>query len=193
MSSRAGSLSKKRPSLTLTTIATSDSTLPVGVHYENQRCRPQRPSLFGRLRSSINTPSTSLYGPSGPSPQPEDFWLPPEQPERYFVDSVGIVIPGVKNRKQCDQSMTHLITTWRMCDPLEYTTDCADHGITYADYCRLVDFLANYLQTSPMESERRSRRSLCSVLVSLPRTMKSTSDNIIALVWYLLRAAFQCL
>jgi hypothetical protein len=55
-----------------------------------------------------------------------------------------MVIPGVCNRKRCTHPLAHFIINWRLCEPIEYTTALADHGITYGDYCRLLTLLANF-------------------------------------------------
>jgi hypothetical protein len=56
-----------------------------------------------------------------------------------------MVIPGVTNRSQCAHPLAHFVTNWRLCEPIEYTTSLADHGITYSDYYRLIAALEDFL------------------------------------------------
>lgn len=58
----------------------------------------ERPSVLSRLRSSIST-TTSLLISSKVSVVPSDFLTLPEQPEKRFADSIGIVCPGVSDRQ----------------------------------------------------------------------------------------------
>jgi hypothetical protein len=62
-----------------------------------------------------------------------------------------MVIPGVSNRRQCPHPLAHFVTNWRLCQPIEYTTALADHGITYTDYCRLTAALEDFLDGIPNE------------------------------------------
>ncbi|KAF2257080.1 hypothetical protein BU26DRAFT_446332, partial [Trematosphaeria pertusa] len=114
----------------------------------------RRPSILTRIRSSIST--SGSMSARRPLIHPSDFQLPPEEPEKHFIDSIGMVIPGVCNRNQCAHPLAHFITNWRLCEPIEYTTALADHGITYTDYCRLIAALANFLDEIPNETKTRT-------------------------------------
>ena len=62
----------------------------------------------------------------------------------------------MSDRNQCAHPLAHFITNWRLCEPIEYTTALADHGITYTDYCRLIVVLENFLDGIKNDSRRRS-------------------------------------
>jgi hypothetical protein len=53
-----------------------------------------------------------------------------------------------------------------MCEPIEYTTALADHGVTYADYCRLVTTLRKFLLKIRNRKKRRKCRGECVVVSS---------------------------
>jgi hypothetical protein len=118
---------------------------------------PKRPSVLMRLRSSISTSGMSPHSIRRPSVPPSDFSIPPEQPERHFIDSIGMVIPGVCDQNQCPHPLAHFITNWRLCEPIEYTTPLAEHGITYSDYSRLIAALENFLGEISNEPKRKAR------------------------------------
>lgn len=117
----------------------------------------RRPYRLSRFRSSTSTIGTSSHEIQISSVHPSDFQIPPEQPEKHFIDSIGMVIPGVCNRNRCSHPLAHFVTHWRLCDPIEYTTSLADHGITYTDYCRLTAALSNFVDEIPIEQKRSSR------------------------------------
>lgn len=123
------------------------STQSAPVDYSDE----SRPSIISRLKSSISTFSTAPSIPRRQSIVPNDFLSLPDFPEKHFIDSVGMVIPGVSDRKQCSHPVAHFVINWRLCDPIEYTTALADHGITYPDYCLLLAALANFLEDMPPE------------------------------------------
>jgi hypothetical protein len=114
----------------------------------------RRPSLLRRIKSSLSASGSSSHSIRRDSVQPSDFSLLPEQPERLFIDSIGMVIPGVCNRTQCEHPLAHFIANWRLCEPIEYTTALAEHGITYSDYSRLVVALANFLDGATNEVKK---------------------------------------
>lgn len=87
--------------------------------------------------------------------QASDFRLPPQQPENRFVDDIGILFPGVSDRQQCTRSEAHFVTSFRLCEPTEYTIVLADHGLTYEDYCRLITALWNFLNKIWTEIKKR--------------------------------------
>jgi hypothetical protein len=112
-----------------------------------------RPSVLHRLRSSVSATSSSKPTVRRPSVQPTEFRMPPEQPERRFVDSIGVVCPGVIDRSQCAHPLAHFVSSFRMCQPIEYTTALADHGLTDSDYRRLLAALSNFLDRHAAESD----------------------------------------
>ncbi|KAF2116825.1 hypothetical protein BDV96DRAFT_462477, partial [Lophiotrema nucula] len=116
----------------------------------------RRRSLFDLLRTSRALSNTGPAANARSVVYAADFGQPPEHPEKRFIDSVGIVIPGVCDRIQCLRSSAHFIISWRLCEPIEYTTSLADHGVTYSDYSRLVAALANFLDGIPREIRRRN-------------------------------------
>ncbi|KAF1999122.1 hypothetical protein P154DRAFT_554931 [Amniculicola lignicola CBS 123094] len=145
-----------RPSLTSTVISTSVFTI-VDTQTESKSGDSQRrPSILSRLKSSITT--TSTYTSRRRSIQASDFRLLPEYPERRFIDSVGMVIPGVCDRKPCERSPGHFVANWRLCEPTEYTTILADHGITYTDYTRLLAALEEFVEDIPKEAGLAPKR-----------------------------------
>ncbi|KAF2272929.1 uncharacterized protein EI97DRAFT_436534 [Westerdykella ornata] len=127
----------------------STQSAPVDSPLESSGSR--RPSIISRLKSSISTFSTATGGPQRLAVSPEDFLSLPESPEKRFIDSVGMVIPGVCDRKQCSHPLAHFVINWRLCNPIEYTTALADHGITFSDYTLLLAALANFLEDMPPE------------------------------------------
>ncbi|KAH7116782.1 hypothetical protein B0J11DRAFT_100786 [Dendryphion nanum] len=148
-----------RPSLTST--ATSASLFTIDLHPEHKQpdTPSRRPSILSRLRSSISATSAIQNRSRRPSVHPCDFRKPPEYPEKHFIDSVGMVIPGVCNRNPCSHPLSHFVINWRLCEPIEYTTALADHGITYTDYCLLLTALANFVDEMPNELKRKPRRT----------------------------------
>ncbi|KAF7571055.1 hypothetical protein A1F94_006018 [Pyrenophora tritici-repentis] len=113
-------------------------------------------STISRLKS---LPKTGLSRQNVPrfNVQPSDFRIPPEQPEKRFVDDIGMIIPGVCDREQCADPRTHFVASFRLCEPIEYTTALADHGITYTDYVRLIAALFNFLEDTSKDARRRNR------------------------------------
>lgn len=117
----------------------------------------RRPSMLRRLRSSISTTSSKSHMPRRPIVHPSDFREPPEVPENRFVDSAGVVIPGVCDRVQCTHSRVHFVFAFRLSETMEYTTTLAEHGITYTDYVRLIDAVWNLCTELSMHNQRSSR------------------------------------
>jgi hypothetical protein len=99
-----------------------------------------------RFRSSVSSASKSGPTVRRQSVAPSDFCALPERPEKRFVDSIGIVCPGVIDRLQCNHLTVHFVSTFRICAPIEYSTALADHGITYTDYTRLLTILKNFVR-----------------------------------------------
>jgi len=97
------------------------------------------------LKSTISIRHSTLENIRKSVVQASDFRLPPQQPEKRFVDDIGILFPGVSDRQQCAQSEAHFVTSFRLCEPTEYTTALADHGLTYEDYRRLITALRDFL------------------------------------------------
>ncbi|KAF1916953.1 hypothetical protein BDU57DRAFT_450408 [Ampelomyces quisqualis] len=128
---------------------------------------------LSRWRSSPSTRSASRSRPR-PSVEPTDFRTPSEHPEKRFVDSIGIVCPGVTDRVQCDHPLAHFVFTFRICEPIEYTTVLADHGITYADYSRLLASLQNFMDDHVVEARRQgSHEKLPSITGNKPSASRS--------------------
>jgi hypothetical protein len=154
-SSSFGGSRRSRPSLTSSLTST---TISVDVRPERKNTEPStrrpslRPSLKARLRSSL-----SSHRAARPSIHPSKFQNDPEQPEKHFIDSIGMVIPGVCSRTRCEHPRAHFVSHWRLCEPIEYTTSLADHGITYTDYSRLIGALLKGLDDTPSEPKRRHR------------------------------------
>ncbi|KAF2829976.1 hypothetical protein CC86DRAFT_276302, partial [Ophiobolus disseminans] len=120
----------------------------------------RRPSAFRRLRSSIGTVSSHPTS-QRPAVEPSDFRAPSEQQEKRFVDSIGVVCPGVCDRPQCAHPLAHFVSTFRICQPIEYTTALADHGLTYTDYSRLRTALKIFLEDQVVDAKiRESQESL---------------------------------
>jgi hypothetical protein len=138
------------PRPTLASSATTPSVYTVET-FTHISAAPKHPSLFRRLRSSISSGSTSKISAHRPSVEPSDFLTPPETPEKRFVDAIGIVCPGVSDRVQCDHHLAHFVSTFRLCQPIEYTTALADHGLTYTDYCHLLVALSDFLKKHSIE------------------------------------------
>jgi hypothetical protein len=126
-------------------------------------------SILTRLKSSISSSGVSPHSARRSSVQPSDFLFPPEEPEKRFVDSIGMVIPGVCDRSRCALSSAHFITNWRLSEPVEYTTALADHGITYSDYNRLLVALANFLEEISNKSNRSSIRATSHGQAAIPK------------------------
>ncbi|KAF1832120.1 hypothetical protein BDW02DRAFT_571365, partial [Decorospora gaudefroyi] len=116
----------------------------------------RRPSTISRLKSSMGTGSSTKQPQHRPVVHPDDFQTIPEQPEKRFVDGIGMVFPGVCDRPQCAHPHAHFVSSFRLCEPIEYTTALADHGITYTDYSRLVTALMNFLEEANVSKRRRS-------------------------------------
>jgi hypothetical protein len=152
-SSPFGSSRRSQPSLTS---SLTSATISVDVRPERKTTEPStrraslRPSLKARLQSS-----SSSYGTARPSIHPSEFQKDSEQPEKHFIDSIGMVIPGVCNRFRCEHPRAHFVSHWRLCEPVEYTTALADHGVTYTDYSRLISALLEVLDDAPSEPKRR--------------------------------------
>ncbi|KAJ4368905.1 hypothetical protein N0V83_005987 [Neocucurbitaria cava] len=116
----------------------------------------RRPSVLSRWRSSVSTASSTKEVRR--AILPEDFQTPPEQPERHFIDAIGMIIPGVCDRSRCSHLRAHFVSTFRLCEPIEYTTTLADHGITYTDYSRLLSALSNFLDEITSESKQKKNK-----------------------------------
>ncbi|KAI8934790.1 hypothetical protein NX059_008475 [Plenodomus lindquistii] len=128
-------------STTLHTIYTTQS------HTDSSKAKERRrPYLMNRLRSSSRRK---------PDFQPTDFQLSAEEPEKRFVDSIGMVLPGVNDRAQCTRLRAHVVSVFRLCEPIEYSTALADHGLTYTDYGQLIRLLFHVLNTRSTEETRR--------------------------------------
>ncbi|OAL50197.1 hypothetical protein IQ07DRAFT_567976 [Pyrenochaeta sp. DS3sAY3a] len=121
----------------------------------------QRPSVLTRLRSSISTKSAPSRLSPRPTVLPSDFQRCPQEPEKHFVDSIGMIHPGVCDRSQCKHPIAHFVSMFRLCEPIEYTTALADHGITYTDYDLLLNALSNFL-----EEVSKGRKSDVGLVVS---------------------------
>ncbi|KAF1962983.1 hypothetical protein CC80DRAFT_521880 [Byssothecium circinans] len=124
------------PSPTTSTNITAEAFL------ERKISRSSRPSILSRLRSSISAGDRSPTSGKRPPIHPSDFKTPPEQPEKHFIDSIGM----------CTHPLAHFVTHWRLCQPIEYTTSLADHGITYADHTMLLAALEDFLDELPKEN-----------------------------------------
>ncbi|KAH8730427.1 hypothetical protein GQ44DRAFT_442532 [Phaeosphaeriaceae sp. PMI808] len=123
------------------------------------------PSILKRIKSSMSTFSANTFSTISPltqrtSAEPADFSAPPEQPEKRFVDSIGIVCPGVCDKAQCTHQVAHFISNFRICQPIEYTTALADHGLTYSDYSRLLTALRNFMEDNSVEMKKGSQEVL---------------------------------
>jgi hypothetical protein len=151
--------SKTSPSIYAINSCPGDISVPAG----------RRPSVFGRIVSSISTTSTSHLPSRRPSVDPSDFLAPPEHPEKRFIDTIGIVCPGVCDRTQCASPLAHFVSTFRICQPIEYTTALADHGLTHTDYVRLRSALEAFLESETVDTKT------CNSQESLPYV--STSDS----------------
>jgi hypothetical protein len=116
----------------------------------------RQPSVLHRLRSSVSATLSPKQTLRRASIAPTDFRLPPEQPEKRFIDSIGVVCPGVTDRSQCSHPLAHLVSSFRMCQPIEYTTALADHGLTYLDYCRLLAALSDFLDRHAAELDKNA-------------------------------------
>jgi hypothetical protein len=114
-----------------------------------------RSSVSNWLRSSINRPA-SLLSSQRLIVEPSDFLTDPEQPEKHVVDSIGIACPGISDRRQCASPLAHFVSTFRICQPIEYNTALADHGITYTDYCRLRIALKAFLVDQDLKTKMHS-------------------------------------
>ncbi|KAF2655305.1 hypothetical protein K491DRAFT_693050 [Lophiostoma macrostomum CBS 122681] len=136
----------------------------------------RRPSILSRFRS--RSVSESYTRPHRLSIQPLDFQFPTEEPEKHFIDPIGMVIPGVCNRRRCSHPLSHFVTNWRLCEPVEYTTALADHGITHNDHDRLLAALVNFLETLPPEHMRKPKGTrLFSSRWWSKRRMKTTDEE----------------
>ncbi|KAF2036091.1 hypothetical protein EK21DRAFT_83805 [Setomelanomma holmii] len=140
----------------------------------------RRPSILSRLRSSISTASTSNLLTKRPSIEPPDFRTLPEQPEKRFVDSIGVVCPGVCDRPQCAHPCAHFVSTFRICQPIEYTTALADHCLTYSDYCRLLSALKNFLVEHSVEMKLKSSQEALPSALENPAYFIGSHDNVAA-------------
>ncbi|KAE8845967.1 hypothetical protein HRS9139_00534 [Pyrenophora teres f. teres] len=118
--------------------------------------RKGKSSTISRLKS---LPKTGLSRQTfqRSTVRPSDFRIPPEQPEKRFADGIGMIFPGVCDRTQCADPQSHFVTSFRLCEPIEYTTALADHGITYTDYVRLITALLNFLEDTSKNARRRNR------------------------------------
>lgn len=143
--------------------ASSSATSPSIYAPENFRSsfkprhKPQR-SVIQRLRESVRVSSHPDLAQQTRSIEPSEFLNLPEQPEKLFVDSIGVVCPGVSDRPQCAHPLTHFVSAFRICQPLEYTTALAEHGLTYTDYCRLLAALKIFLVGNEPITSRTCRQ-----------------------------------
>jgi hypothetical protein len=112
-------------------------------------------NALSRFRSSISSASKSGPPARRESVSPSDFCSHPERLEKRFVDSIGIVCPGVVDRLQCDYPTVHFVWTFRICAPIEYSTALADHRITYTDYSRLLTGLKNFVEDHAVNTRRK--------------------------------------
>lgn len=101
-----------------------------------------RPSMWKRLKSSTSLSSTARHLHKSVI-CPSDFQELPEIPETRFIDSAGVVIPGVCDRIPCASQRVHFVSAIQLSEPIEYTTALAEHGITYSDYARLIEAMQN--------------------------------------------------
>lgn len=138
------------------TLTTSQSIEPSGPHKVDSNAT--HPSVLRQLRSSRSTLSEALQPLKSAAYRPK-FETPPENPENRFIDSAGIVIPGVCDRSQCRHPRVHFVSAFQLSDPTEYTTVLADHGITYSDYARLIDAAQSLVANLSVESEPASHDS----------------------------------
>jgi hypothetical protein len=179
------SSTQSRPSSPYASLATSATTPSIYTEdsftsYSAASSR-RRPSTISRLRASINT-GLSKHIVHRPLVKPVDFRIKPAQPEKRFVDAIGMIFPGVCDRQQCNRPLAHFVTSFRLCEPIEYTTALADHGITYADYCRLVVALLNFLEEISERPGTASSKASATVesdeerslSMSLPQRTKNT-------------------
>ena len=136
------------PASSESTITTFSSTKPSSLHMVDSIAT--RPSMLRQFRSSRST-VTKAVQPSKPVVYPPNFETPPEKPENRFIDSAGIVIPGVCDRVQCRHPRVHFVSAFQLSDPTEYITVLADHGVTYSDYARLIDAAQNLVADLSIE------------------------------------------
>lgn len=118
-----------------------------------------QPPIISRLKRSINASSRSKLVEKAPLVELSDFRLLPEIPERRFVDSIGVVCPGVCDRIQCSHPVAHFVSKFRLSEPIEYTTALADHGLTYSDYCRLLAALKRFLEDNQSTGGKTNSRA----------------------------------
>jgi hypothetical protein len=114
-----------------------------------------RSSVSKWLRSTISRAASIPSSQRLPF-EPSEFLTHPEQPQKHFVDSIGIACPGVSDPKQCASPVAHVVSTFRICQSIEYTTALADHGITYTDYCRLRIALKAFLVDQDLKTKMHS-------------------------------------
>ena len=136
------------PASSESTITTFSSIEPSSLHMVDSIAT--RPSMLRQFRSSRSTVAKAVQ-PSKPVVYPPNFETPPEKPENRFIDSAGIVIPGVCDRVQCRHPRVHFVSAFQLSDPTEYTTVLADHGVTYSDYARLIDAAQNLVADLSIE------------------------------------------
>lgn len=101
---------------------------------------------LNRLKSSTRSAPTDAYPTKRLVVQSADFELCPEVLEKRFVNAPGVGLPGVYDCDQCAYPWVHFVSAFHLCEPSEYTTALADHGLTYADYCRLIAALRDFLE-----------------------------------------------
>jgi hypothetical protein len=136
------------PASSASTITTLPSIEPSSLHKVDSVAT--RPSMPKQLRSPRSTLAKAVQ-PSKLVVHPLNFETPPETLETRFIDSAGIVIPGVCDRIQCRHPRVHFVSAFQSSDPTEYTTLLADHGVTYSDYARLIDAAQNIVADLSIE------------------------------------------
>lgn len=168
--------SSPKPSLPSSATSPSIYTVDSFTGFTGSR---RRPSVLSRLKSSISAPSTSNLLSKSPSIEPSDFRIPPEQPEKRFVDSIGVVCPGVCDRPQCVHPLAHFVSTFRICQPIEYTTALADHGLTYTDYCRLLSALKTFLEDHAVEAKMKPSQEFRPSTLENAQFVLGSPDNVV--------------
>jgi hypothetical protein len=136
-----------------------------------------RISMLRRLKSSTSTVSAPMLTIPRRLIEPSNFRTPAEIPEKRFVDSIGVVCPGVSDRNQCVSLRAHFVSTFRMLAPIEYTTALADHGLTYTDYCRLLTSLGHFLE-SIVDTKVRVSQDMLSSLSRKQRSIFGSPESV---------------
>lgn len=116
-----------------------------------------RPSVLKRLKSSISMTSTTTTHLQKSVVCSSDLRGPSEVPEIRFIDSAGVVIPGVCDRMQCTFTRVHFVSAFHLSEPLEYTTALAEHGITYSEYVHLIEAMQDLVTDLPRGLRQHSK------------------------------------